>query len=116
MWKANLEEDFGGDIPGWGYSESVLIDGDKLICTPGGKKGTVLALNKKTGKKLWQSAELNDGAAYSSILAADIGGVRQYVTQTASPRSACGRRTASCFGVLPSSNERRGHPDAGRLR
>ncbi|QJX00381.1 PQQ-binding-like beta-propeller repeat protein [Frigoriglobus tundricola] len=88
VWSVNLKKDFGGSIPGWGYSESVLIDGDNLICTPGhskdGGKGTVLALDKKTGAKVWQSAELTDAAAYASLIAADIGGVRQYITQTSS--------------------------------
>jgi outer membrane protein assembly factor BamB len=84
VWAANLKKDFGGGIPGWGYCESVLIDGDNLICTPGGKKGTMLALNKKDGSLVWQSGELTDGAAYASIIPADIGGVRQYITQTSS--------------------------------
>lgn len=83
-WAVNLVKDFGGGIPMWGYSESVLIDGDKLVCTPGGSKGTILALDKKTGKKVWQSAELKDGAAYASIAAVEIGKTRQYVTQTSS--------------------------------
>lgn len=81
-WAVNLKRDFGGGIPGWGYSESVLIDGDNLICTPGGKDGTLLALDKKTGAKVWQSKEVTDSAGYSSVVAADVGGVRQYVTQT----------------------------------
>ena len=83
MWTANLVDDYGGKVPTWGYSESPLIDGDKLVCTPGGKQGTVLALDKKTGKKVWQSEGVTDAAGYSSIIAADIGGVHQYITQTA---------------------------------
>src|SRR5262249_1800471 len=43
VWSVNLAKDFAGGIPYWGYSESVLIDGDKLVCTPGGTRGTVLA-------------------------------------------------------------------------
>lgn len=84
IWSVNLVKEFNGGIPGWGYSESVLIDGDKLICTPGGNQGTLLALDKKTGKKLWQSSELKDGAGYASVVAVDVGGTRQYITQTAS--------------------------------
>jgi outer membrane protein assembly factor BamB len=82
VWAVNLPKDFGGNIPGWGYCESVLIDSDHLICTPGGKKGTLLALNKADGKLVWQSSELTDPAGYASIIVADIGGVRQYITQT----------------------------------
>jgi outer membrane protein assembly factor BamB len=50
VWKVNMK-DFGGGVPGWGYCESVLIDGEKLLCTPGGKQGTILALDKTSGGK-----------------------------------------------------------------
>ena len=80
-WTKNLATDFGGGVPQWGYSESVLIDGDTLVCTPGGKGGMV-ALNKATGEAVWQCKEINDGAGYSSIVITEAGGVRQYVQQT----------------------------------
>lgn len=83
VWSKNMQKDFGGKMmSGWGYSESPLVDGDKLVCMPGGGKGTVAALDKKTGKLLWQSAQLKDDAAYSSLIAADIDGVRQYILTT----------------------------------
>jgi len=81
IWTKNFVKDFGGKIPTWGYSESVLIDGDKLLCTPG-KKGGVTCLNKATGATIWTCQDLQDDAGYSSILVATLGGVRQYVTQT----------------------------------
>ena len=81
VWTKNLVKDFEGGVPTWGYSESVLIDGDALVCTPGGKGGMV-ALNKKTGAVIWQCKEIGEGAGYSSIIAADIHGVRQYIQQT----------------------------------
>ncbi|WP_439621653.1 PQQ-binding-like beta-propeller repeat protein [Gemmata sp.] len=78
-WQADFVKDFGGGIPGWGYCESPLIDGDKLVCTPG-KKNAIVALNKNTGEVIWKSALPKDeGAQYSSVLAAEIGGQRQYV-------------------------------------
>jgi len=92
VWRVNLVKDFGGQVPTWGYSESVLIDSDRLVCTPGGDHGTMLALDKKTGKKLWQSEELTDPAGYASVVVADVGGVRQYVTQTM--QSSCGVRAS----------------------
>ncbi|MBL8797702.1 MAG: PQQ-binding-like beta-propeller repeat protein [Planctomycetia bacterium] len=89
VWKKSMQKDFGGKMmSGWGYSESPLVDGDKLVCTPGGGKGTVVALDKKTGKTLWQSSELKDDAAYSSLIAADVAGVRQYLLLTG--KSAAG--------------------------
>jgi outer membrane protein assembly factor BamB len=55
VWRRNLAKDFNGvyQAPGEGgaYSESVLIDGDKLICTPGAKDAAVVALNKHTGER-----------------------------------------------------------------
>jgi outer membrane protein assembly factor BamB len=63
----------------YGFSESPLIDGDLLICTPGGPGGTLAALNKKTGALVWRSKDWTDKAPYSSVVAADIQGVRQYL-------------------------------------
>ncbi|HVS35460.1 MAG TPA: PQQ-binding-like beta-propeller repeat protein [Gemmataceae bacterium] len=78
VWRKDLIKDFKGARGGWGYAESPLIDGDKLLCTPGGKDNTIVALNKKTGEKIW-SCPVGDGAAYSSIIAVDVDGKRQYV-------------------------------------
>ncbi len=55
LWQRNLKEDFGGSIPRWSYRESPLIDGNKMIVTPGGTQATIVALDKHTGKTLWQT-------------------------------------------------------------
>jgi len=82
-WSVNMQNDLKGEMmSGWGYSESVLVDGDQVVCCPGGKEGTVAALDKKTGKVKWRSKELTDKATYSSLVVAEIGGVRQYVQLT----------------------------------
>jgi outer membrane protein assembly factor BamB len=82
-WRKNLEKDFGGRMmSGWGYSESPLVDGDKLVCTPGGAKGTIVALNKTTGETIWQSKEFTDTAAYASLISSDLGGKHQYIQLT----------------------------------
>ncbi len=82
-WSLNMRKDLGGEMmSGWGYSESPLVDGDKLVCSPGGAGGTLAALDKKTGKVLWRSKELKDRATYSSIIVAEVGGVRQYIQTT----------------------------------
>lgn len=89
VWHKNLVKDFGGQLPSWGYSESVLVDGEKVICTPG--KGTgMVALNKKTGETVWACKEFSDNAGYSSVVPTVVGDVRQYVQQTMS--SAVGVR------------------------
>jgi outer membrane protein assembly factor BamB len=72
----------GEPLLGWGYSWSPLVDGDKLICTPGGPKGTVAALDKKTGEVLWRSKGLTEQCSYASPILAEVGGIRHYVIQT----------------------------------
>ncbi len=81
VWRADMKK-LGGEIPKWGYSESVLVDGDKVICTPGGSQGAVVAFNKKTGSIVWQSKGFTDGAQYVSMIPIDHDGKRQYVQLT----------------------------------
>jgi outer membrane protein assembly factor BamB len=85
-WRKNLRDDFEGRKgDSWGYSESVLIDGDHLICTPGGSKATMVALDKRTGSLIWKAVRGGDrGACHSSIVPSEIGGTRVYVQTTAS--------------------------------
>ena len=79
LWHVNLRNDFGGNQPGWGYSESPLVAGNLVIVTPGGKGGTLLALDKLTGKEVWRSKEVTEGAHYSSPVLATIDGIEQIV-------------------------------------
>ncbi len=126
VWERSLTKDFGGVVPPWSYRESPLVDGDKLICTPGSPEALVVALDKHTGETIWQTklpAEAANpettpeatpaegegersqpgrsrggrrgrfgggrgfggggGAAYSSAIAIDFEGERQYVQFTA---------------------------------
>jgi outer membrane protein assembly factor BamB len=87
-WRRSLTKEFGGGLPGWQYSESPLVDGDRVFCTPGGGKGAIIALNKKTGELVWQSKEFKDSAHYSSMIAVDLGGQRQCIQLT--PASVVG--------------------------
>jgi outer membrane protein assembly factor BamB len=79
-WQKNLRTDFGGKPGVWAYSESPLVDGDAMICTPGGSDATLLALNKKNGEVLWKCALPEaDNAAFASAIVLEVGGVKQYV-------------------------------------
>lgn len=83
IWSVNLMEDFGGKMmSGWRYSESPLVDGDRVVCTPGGRDGTLLALDRESGRKLWQTSDWADPAGYSSVIIATIDGTRQYIQLT----------------------------------
>lgn len=55
VWKRNLIDDFKGRRPMWRYNESPLVDGDKVICTPGADEAMLVALNKLTGETIWTS-------------------------------------------------------------
>jgi outer membrane protein assembly factor BamB len=80
VWRKSLRKDLEGKPGSWAYAESPLIDGDVLVCTPGGKTATLAALNKKTGETLWKSAvPEGDEPGYASAIAVDAGGVKQYV-------------------------------------
>ncbi len=88
VWKKNFAKDFGGSMmSGWGYSESPLVDGDHLICTPGGNGALMVALDKRTGELIWKTnlGDTNlgengkDGAGYGSPVISNGGGVKQYV-------------------------------------
>ena len=84
VWQRSLVSDFGGSVPVWSYRESPLVDGDKVICTPGGPEATIVALDKLTGKTIWKSKVPDSpGAAYASAIAIDFEGQRQYVQVTA---------------------------------
>src|SRR6187455_3190788 len=54
IWRTEYIKDHGGIVPVWGFAEPPLIDGDKIICTPGAADGTLMALDKRTGKPLWK--------------------------------------------------------------
>jgi outer membrane protein assembly factor BamB len=81
-WQKHLEKDLGGDRPSWWWSESPLLDGDLVLCTPGGSKGAVAALKKDSGEVAWQSSDLKEPAHYTSLIAVEIGGVRQAIVLT----------------------------------
>jgi outer membrane protein assembly factor BamB len=94
VWSVEMSE-LGGKTPNWGYTESPLVDGDKVICTPGGRDGTMACLSLQTGKKLWQSNGITSKAHYSSAIKADHFGTLQYIQLTVD----------RVFGVDPESGE-----------
>jgi outer membrane protein assembly factor BamB len=80
VWKKSYRKDFGGQPNNWAYAESPLIDGDVLVCTPGGTSATLAALSKKTGEVIWKSPlKKIDRAANASVIVAEAGGRKQYV-------------------------------------
>jgi outer membrane protein assembly factor BamB len=82
-WRKDMVKDLNGSRPGWGFTESPLVDGDKVMVTPGGDGGAIAALDKKSGAVIWRSKEFKDRPHYASLIIAEVGGVRQYIQLTA---------------------------------
>jgi outer membrane protein assembly factor BamB len=80
VWSQNLVQSYGGAALKWGFSESPLIDGDRVVVMPGGPGASVVSLNKFNGALQWKTG--SEKASYASVIVADIGGVRQLVALT----------------------------------
>jgi outer membrane protein assembly factor BamB len=87
-WSVNILAAFGGQNINWGLSESVLIDGDRVICCPGGPETAVAALDKHTGRTVWRSGSAGDLAGYASPTLGEHRGLRMIFTLTS--RAAIG--------------------------
>jgi outer membrane protein assembly factor BamB len=93
VWQIDSVKKFGGSVPHWGYSESPLIDGDRVIVMPGGRGASLVSLDKRTGEVQWKTGD--DHAGYSSAILADVGGAKQVIVLSAQ----------SAFGVQESTGE-----------
>ena len=82
IWQRNILADFRGDLPNWLISESPLVDGNLVIVSPGGRDAAVVALDKLSGKTVWQSRGLSDEASYASAIVADVHGIRTVIAFT----------------------------------
>jgi len=86
LWRRSLPRDFGGQVmSGWKWCESPLVDGDRVIVTPGARAALLVALDKASGKEIWRAAVPDlgpagrDGAGYSSVVVSNASGQKQYV-------------------------------------
>jgi outer membrane protein assembly factor BamB len=91
LWERNLPRDFGGYVMmaragvNWRYAESPLVDGDRVVVTPGAPSAAMVAFDKTNGEEIWRASipalgdRGSDGAQYSSIVISHGAGVKQYV-------------------------------------
>jgi outer membrane protein assembly factor BamB len=103
VWKKGLPGDLGGVVPYWGYSESPLVDGDHVVVTPGGKKGAVAALDRKSGKLVWQSKDWTDEADYASLVISTAHKGRQYVQMAQASIGGVDAKTGKLMWRFPRS-------------
>ncbi|MFM8392412.1 MAG: PQQ-binding-like beta-propeller repeat protein, partial [Acidobacteriota bacterium] len=83
IWRKNILREFAASNPNWMISESPLIDGERVIVSPGGRNAGMVAFNKMTGSRIWVTQDLSDEAAYSSPIIVDVGGIRTILNFTA---------------------------------
>jgi outer membrane protein assembly factor BamB len=79
IWARELTRDFQAEIPMYGFSESVTIDGNSLYVRPGGKTGFQVCLNKITGETIWVNNEIPGSCGYNSLVIKDLLGYRQVI-------------------------------------
>ena len=90
-WALDLLDRFDAETPEYGYTESVLIIGNRLFCCPGGTKGHVVCLRKSDGQTVWANPDIKGTVAFSSLVPAEVAGVRQIL----------GMSSSHLFGVDP---------------
>jgi len=84
IWGLNILEEYGSKNIQWALAESLLVDGDRVICSPGGPETAIVALDKMTGKTVWKSESADgDLASYSSPILVEHGGLRIILNMTA---------------------------------
>lgn len=104
-WTKNLFRDFDGKNVRWGFTENMVLEGDKLFCTPGGKNANVIALNRLTGEVIWKSSGNGEPSAYCSPLVIDHKGAKYFVTMTAHHLIALDINTGKMIWKYPLEGE-----------
>jgi len=82
IWSVDLMKEYGALNIQWGFTENLLIDGEKLFCTPGGTDANVLAFNKTNGKLIWKCSGNKEKSAYGSPTMINVGGLKILVAMT----------------------------------
>jgi outer membrane protein assembly factor BamB len=83
IWGLNILEQFASQNITWALAESVLVDGDRVICSPGGRRTAIVALDKHSGRTIWESPSAGDLAGYASPSLGEYQAVRMIFTLTA---------------------------------
>ncbi len=110
VWSVKLFEEYQAPQVKWGYAESLLLDGDKLLCTPCGMKATMVALDRKTGRQVWAGPALGRSSSFCSPLLFSHGGRRMIVTLLDDSIIACSPDDGAVLWRHAYANARGNHP------
>ncbi|MBN2313204.1 MAG: PQQ-binding-like beta-propeller repeat protein [Sedimentisphaerales bacterium] len=105
-WHVDLLKAFKADRPEYGYSESPLIHGDVLFCSPAGEIGYIAAMDKKTGHTIWTGPALKDAVGNGSCITAQIDGIEQVLTMSASRVLSFDPKSGRLLWQYPFANKR----------
>jgi len=106
IWSLELREMFDAEIPEYGYSESIFIDGERLYCNPAGKKAFMVCLNKKDGELIWANTEIQGTVGFSSPIIAEFGGYRQIIGTSSSRVYGADTQTGKTLWSVEYENQR----------
>ena len=110
VWSVNVFQEYEAPQVKWGFAESLLVDGNKVFVTPCGKKGTMVALDRKTGKPVWASAALGHQSSFCSPVIVEHKGKRMIVTLTDTALVAFAPQDGKVLWQHPYKNARANHP------
>lgn len=105
IWSKDLTKDFDGKVISWGYNETVVVDGDKLYCTPGGKVNNIVALNRFNGELIWSCRGKGELSAYCTPLLFVHNGRKILATHTASHLIGVDAENGTFLWSQPQPNE-----------
>lgn len=101
VWAVNILDKFEGRMTRWGISESPLVDGDKVICLPGGRQIGMVALDKNTGRVRWTCTSIGDKPGYATATIIDYKGLRQILTVTSESAIGVAAETGKLLWKYP---------------
>jgi outer membrane protein assembly factor BamB len=111
IWKKNIVDEFGGIVIKWGFNETMVVHDDKLICTPGGTKHNVIALNKENGELVWTSKGKGEKSAYCTPILVDLASRTLLVTHTSDHVLGIDADTGSLLWHFAHTNRWSVHPN-----
>ena len=110
IWSVDFISDLGVDsVIQFGYAESVLIDGDQLICVPGGNENNVVSLDRFTGKLIWASEANGEQATYNSPILVELGEQRLVIAMSAASIMGIDAATGEMFWRIEQTQQNKIH-------
>lgn len=111
LWQKDFLTQTDGLNITWGFTESLLVDGDKLFCTPGGKTNNVMALNRMTGETIWNCTGLGELSAYCTPQIIKLPARELLVTHTADHVLGIDAKTGKLLWNFAHTNQWLVHPN-----